>query len=179
MSKRYTSEHKIAVLALLDANGGSVLLTAAQCGIPQRTLRAWKADRTQRQQDVHQLPPSAQRQQDGSELPPSTEGRQDDAELLPPSPGRQQHDSEWQDEDEIMRLRNYVQQTALRIAAKLSSELESPVLFHKVSALNGLLDRLTKIENAFPKTKPALVIRVVHERDSTTVYPSKRDTDDE
>jgi transposase-like protein len=133
MSKRYTPEHKMSVLALLDANGGSIALTAAQSGISERTLRAWKQERAQRQQYAQQLPPPNQRQQDESELP---------------------------DGDEIVLMRNYIQKAALHMAAKLSAELESPVLYQKVSALNGLLDRLTKIENAFPKTRAPMVIRV-------------------
>ena len=133
MSKRYTSEHKTAVLALLDANGGSVSLTAFQSGVPERTLRGWTKNYTQWQQHAHQLPPTPQRQEDESELP---------------------------SDDEIGLLRTYVQQAALRIAAKLSADLDSPALYHKVSALNGLLDRLAKIENAFPKTKEPIVIRV-------------------
>ncbi len=146
MSKRYTSEHKTAVLALLDANGDNIALTAAQCGISGRTIYTWRKERAQRQQYAHQLPQLPELQQHAHQL------RQ--------SPELQQHESELPEGDEIVLLRNYVQQTALRIAAKLSRDLESPALYHKVSALNGLLDRLTKIENAFPKTKTPMVVRI-------------------
>jgi transposase-like protein len=149
MSKRFTSHHKIAVLALLDANGGSVSLTAAQCGISERTIYAWKKARAQLQSHAHQL------QQ---------------------SPSLLQQPEEVQEEDEISLLRNYVMQSALRIAAGLSRELESPVLFHKVNALNGLLDRLAKIEKAFPSAQgPQVVVIEYGDEDEDVIVDDYED----
>jgi transposase-like protein len=37
----YTEDEKIAALAALDANGGNVKLTAAQLGLPRKTLTNW------------------------------------------------------------------------------------------------------------------------------------------
>jgi transposase-like protein len=150
VSKRFTSHHKIAVLALLDANGGSVSLTASQCGISERTLYAWKKERAQLQSHAHEL------QQ---------------------SPSLLQQPEEMQEEDEISLLRDYVMQSALRIAAGLSRELDSPILFHKVNALNGLLDRLTKLEKQFPTANPANmpVLRIEYVDEYGRTYDSPPD----
>jgi hypothetical protein len=79
--------------------------------------------------------------------------RQTHAHELPPSPEQQKHESELLNDDEIGLLRTYVQQAALRMAATLSANLESPTLYHKVSALNGLLDLLPKSKTLFRRCK--------------------------
>jgi transposase-like protein len=39
--RRYTDDERAACLAALSANGGNVERTAADCGVPETTLRQW------------------------------------------------------------------------------------------------------------------------------------------
>ena len=43
--RKYSDQDKAAALAVLDANGGNVLLTATQLRIPRKTLEAWSKQR--------------------------------------------------------------------------------------------------------------------------------------
>lgn len=42
MSRRYTADEKLAALRRLDINGGQIVRTSKETGIPEKTLRAWR-----------------------------------------------------------------------------------------------------------------------------------------
>ena len=44
MSTRYDPNHKAAVMVMLERNGGDLLATVQQTGVPLRTLRDWQRD---------------------------------------------------------------------------------------------------------------------------------------
>src|SRR5689334_567049 len=59
MSRRvYSREEKVNVLARLQANGGNIILTATQEGIPERTLYTWRRQFYAENQRRQSPPPS-------------------------------------------------------------------------------------------------------------------------
>jgi transposase-like protein len=129
MSRHISPAHKVAVMALLDANGADVPQTALQTGIAERTLYRWK-----RQYTLSLLP---------------QEGRQSLALPMPASDG--------QEDEKVEFIRSNLWQAALEIAAQLPDSVYSPELLRRVSALNGLLERLTVIRKEVEGTKPKVI----------------------
>ncbi len=126
MSKHYTDDHKTAVLALLQANGGNIELTSSQTNIPERTLRMW------RQQQPHQPPPeSAQRQPQPQPPPNKIFWRHERAE-------------------EMQQLSHQLMRRASVLLSALESETDDVVATRRIMALTRLVDRLIKLDKAYP-----------------------------
>jgi len=65
MSRRYAPDHKQLVLKILNNFKGDVVATCRYTGIPERTLREWRAEQraaTMRQRAAMQKPKTTTRQ---------------------------------------------------------------------------------------------------------------------
>jgi hypothetical protein len=139
MSTRYSSDHKSLVMRLLWIYGGNVALLSHLTGIPERTLRHWRAQAT--------MPffVADSRQQDPSE-------RQVSAVPLP------EKNSSMATANELETLRQRLTQQALNLAASLSDDMDEAPLSQRAMALTRLIDRILKLESHAPFDDPYDVV---------------------
>jgi hypothetical protein len=141
MSTRYSSDYKSLVNRLLWMYGGNVALVSHLTGIPERTLRSWRAPL---------VFPAAIRQQHPSE-------RQEPPVLLP------EKNSETA-ADDLDTLREHLVRHALTLVTSLSDAMADAPLSERVMALTRLIDRIVKLDDHNPEEYDEM-IRVAYQEE--------------
>jgi transposase-like protein len=66
--RNYSQTEKVSILAQLERNGGDIITTAAQVGVPERTLYTWRRQHYAESQRRQPLPPPSPMPDIGNDL---------------------------------------------------------------------------------------------------------------